>query len=153
MPRWYRDARVSVMLRALDDAWRYQAGDAAKDMQELDNAADKSPAAQLRRQFQVSINRVGKQESGDREEEYHQTVALVTDAIRATVAGMLFTDPSAINLANTVADHGIDSLLAAEFRNWLHGVFGSNISMLDLMDARTKISALAQRIVDEAAKS
>lgn len=152
-PRWYRDARVSVMLRALDDAWRYQAGDAAKNMQDLDNVADESPTSQLRRQFQMSINTIRKQDSGSKTEEYPTTVAFVTDAIRATVAGMLFTDPSAINVANTVADHGIDSLLAAEFRNWLHGVFGSNISMLDLMDARTKIDTLAQRIVNEAAGS
>lgn len=150
IPRWYRDARVSVMLRALDDAWRYQAGDAAEVTQDLDNTADKSSAAQLRRQFQVSINRIREEDSGDKAAEYPKTVAFVTDAIRTTVAGMLFLDPSAVNVANTVADHGIDSLLAAEFRNWLHGVFGRNISMLDLMDARTKIDALAQSIVDEA---
>lgn len=152
IPRWYRDSRVSVMLRALDDAWRHQAGDdAAKSMQDLDNTADKSPDAQLRRQFQVSVNRIREQDSGDKTAEYLETIAIVTNAIRATVAGMLFIDPSAINVADTVADHGIDSLLAAEFRNWLHSVFGKNISMLDLMDARTTIDALAHRIVDEAA--
>ena len=150
VPRWYHDARVSVMLRALDDAWRHQAGDASKDMQDMDNAADESPAAQLRRQFKVSINRLREQDA-DKAAEYPKAVAFVTDAIRATVAGMLFVDPSAVNVANTVADHGIDSLLAAEFRNWLHGVFGKNISMLDLMDAKTKINLLAQGIVDEAA--
>ena len=150
---WYRDARVSVMLRALDDAWRYQAGDAAKVMQDLDNIADISPAAQLLRQFQVSIDRIREQQSGDKTAEYPETVAYVTDAIRAALAGMLFTDRSAVNATNTVADHGIDSLLAAEFRNWLQGVFGRNISMLELMDARTKINALAQRIVDKTARS
>ncbi|KAJ4296346.1 hypothetical protein N0V90_006391 [Kalmusia sp. IMI 367209] len=152
VPRWYHDARVSVMLRAVDDAWRHQAGDdAAKVMQDMDNTADKSPAAQLRRQFQVSMNIVKEQESSDNKAEYLNTVAFVTDAIRKTVAGMLFVDPSAVDPSGTVADHGIDSLLAAEFRNWLHSAFGKNISMLDLMDARTKIDALAQKIVDEAA--
>ena len=152
-PRWYRDARVSLMLRALDDAWRYQAGDAANVTQDLDNTADQSPAAQLRRQFQVSVNRIRVQDGQEKTAEYLKIVAFVTDAIRATVAGMLFIDQSAVNVTNTVVDHGIDSLLATEFRNWLHGVFGKNISMLDLMDARTTIEILAQNIVDEEARS
>lgn len=148
-PRWYHDARVSVMLRALDDAWRHHAGSDAAKVQD-DNTADKSPTAQLRRQFQLSINKVKEQAESGNKTEYNNTVAFVTDAIRKTVAGMLFIDPSAVNVSSTVVDHGIDSLLAAEFRNWLHGAFGKNITMLDLMDARTKIDALAQKIVDEA---
>ncbi|KAF2194383.1 hypothetical protein K469DRAFT_744342 [Zopfia rhizophila CBS 207.26] len=116
IPRWYHDARVSVMLRTVDDAWRHQAGDdAAKVMQ--DNTADKSSAAQLRRQFQISISKLREQDSGDNKAEFSETIAFVTDAIRATVAGMLFIDPSAVNVSGTVADPGIDSLLAAEFRN------------------------------------
>ncbi|KAI9644633.1 hypothetical protein NHQ30_006657 [Ciborinia camelliae] len=74
-------------------------------------------------------------------------------AIRSTVAGMLFIDPSAVNESATVAELGIDGLLTAEFRNWLHSAFGKNISMLDLMDARTHINALAENIVNEASGS
>ena len=153
IPRWYCDARVSVMLRAVDDACRYQVGDAAKAMQDLNNTADKSPVAQSRRQFHVSIHRIREQDGADGAAEHCKAVAFVTDAIRETVAGMLFTDPSAISVANPIVDHGIDSLLAAEFRNWLHAVFGKNISMLDLMDTRTNIHALARDIVAEAARS
>ncbi len=148
-PRWYRDARVSIMLRAMDDAWRHQAGDdAAKAMQDLDNAADKSPVAQLRREFQLAINKI-KKEGGSKNAAYTTTIAFVTEAIRKTVAGMLFIDPTAVNVSSTVPDHGIDSLLAAEFRNWLFSAFGKNISMLELMDARTKINMLGQSIVDD----
>ena len=153
IPRWYYDARVSMMLRALDDACRYQAGDAAKAMQDLNNTADGSPVAQLRRQFHLSIHRIGEQDGDDKAAEHCKAVASVTDAIRDAVAGMLFTDPLAISVVNTMVEHGIDSLLAAEFRNWLHSVFGKNISMLDLMDTRTNIDALARDIVDEATRS
>lgn len=150
VPRWYHDARVSLMMRALDDGWRHHAGDdAARGMQDLDNAADKSPAAQLLRQFKISINKISDVDGEDNMKERIKTVGFVTEAIRAMIAEMLFIDPSAVNVANTVAEHGIDSLLAAEFRNWVHAAFGKNISMLDLMDARTKINALAVRIVDE----
>jgi hypothetical protein len=149
---WYQDARASVVLRAMNDAWRNQDGDdVAKDVQDLDNTTDRFPVAQLRRQFKMSINQIEKQDSGDKAEEHAKIVAFVTDAIRVTVASMLFIDPSAVIFSRTVADHGIDSLLAAKFRNWFHGAFGQNINMLDLMDAMMKINLLAQKIVDEAA--
>ena len=153
IPRWYSDARVSLMLRALDDACRYHAGDAAKAMEDLENNADKSPVAKLRRRFHLSMHRTREQDGRDRAAEHCKALAFVTDAIRETVAGMLFTDPSAISVANTIVDQGIDSLLAAEFRNWLHGAFGKNMSMLNLMDTRTNIDTLARDIVDEAARS
>ncbi|KEY70889.1 hypothetical protein S7711_00732 [Stachybotrys chartarum IBT 7711] len=150
VPRWYYDARASLMLRATDDGWRWQAGaSGGAGLQEVDDAAAaKSPAAQLRRQFESAMNLL--RGGADSKEERGKTVKLVTEAIKGSVAAMLFVDPSTINAADTVADHGIDSLLAAEFRNWLHGAFGKNISMLDLMDARTRIDVLATRIVEDA---
>ena len=151
-PRWYRDARVSLMLRALDDAWRYHTQDSSSRgaAQDLDDTADKYPVAQLRREFQTSITKLRGMQGRDKGEAHARTVAFVTDAIRVAVAGMLFVDPSVVNTTKTVAEHGIDSLLAAEFRNWLRDAFGKNISMVDLMDARTKIDALSPRVVDEA---
>jgi acyl transferase domain-containing protein/NADPH:quinone reductase-like Zn-dependent oxidoreductase/NADP-dependent 3-hydroxy acid dehydrogenase YdfG/acyl carrier protein len=147
VPRWYHDPRVSLMLRALDDGWRHRNVDGSDKGVASSNGADESPTVQLRRQFDTSIRKLGSdQDKG----EVMKTVALVTEAIRAMVAGMLFIDPSAVKAAKTVVDHGIDSLLAAEFRSWLNGAFGKNMSMLDLMDARTSIDAMAQAIVQEA---
>lgn len=134
VPRWYHDTCVSHMLRAVDGAWRSHTGeDGARGGRDLENAADKSPAAQLRRQFEMSISKIrGMHEEGDKEERA-MTVAFVT----------------VVNVLSTVAEHGVDSLLAAEFRDWLHVAFGKNISMLDLMDARIKKGVIAQRIVDK----
>ncbi|KAJ6151653.1 hypothetical protein N7470_007250 [Penicillium chermesinum] len=147
VPRWYRDPRVSLMLRALDDGWRHRDVDGSDKGVASSKGADESPTAQLRRQFDNSIRKLGNnQDKG----EVMKAVALVTEAIQAMVAGMLFIDPSAVNAASTIVDHGIDSLLAAEFQSWLNGAFGENMSMLDLMNARTSIDAMAQAIVQEA---
>ncbi|CAI6332919.1 unnamed protein product [Periconia digitata] len=149
-PRWYHDARVSIMLRAVDDAYRHASDSSDSSSASDDNAADTSPTAQLRRQFASHIKKTKESAESEDKTAYKDSVSFVTDAIRKTVAGMLFIDPSAVNVEGTVVDHGIDSLLAAEFRNWLHGAFGKNVSMLDLMDARTKIDVLARGIVDDA---
>lgn len=150
-PRWYKDARASLMLHAVEDAWRARDG-AAGGLRNQNNAADQSPAAQLRRQFETSVASV-RGRAGIDKNAMEETVRLVSDAIVASVAAMLFVDTSAVNANNTVADQGIDSLLAAEFRNWLHVSFAKSISMLDLMDPRTTINALAQGIVEEAVGS
>ncbi|KAJ8058259.1 hypothetical protein OCU04_012454 [Sclerotinia nivalis] len=121
IPRWYHDARVSVMM-----------------------------PAQLRQKFQVLFRNSDKEMNAA---ECLKAVTFVADVIRSTVAGMLFIDLSAVKRSATVAELGIDSLLAAEFRNWLHSAFGKNISMLDLMDVRTNINALAEKIVNEASMS
>ncbi|KAI0595293.1 polyketide synthase [Biscogniauxia sp. FL1348] len=150
-PRWYHDARVALMLRALDDAWRYRNGDGgSRTSQDAEGAGEQSPTALLRRQFEVAVDKIRDLNGEERKKKYVETVAFVMEAIKVSVAEMLFVDPSAVNATSTVADHGIDSLLAAEFRNWLHVAFGKNISMLDLMDSSTKINTLAQSVVDDA---
>lgn len=166
VPRWHRDPRVSLMMRALDDSYRHQSGaggGSGRGAAGADDGSDMSPAAQLRRQFDALVGRIrlsvagasgGSDGSGEgqdsKEKLREEAVGLVTQGIKAAVAGMLFTDPSAVKAASGVAEQGIDSLLAAEFRNWLTVAFAKNISMLDLMDARTTIDALAQGIVDGA---
>lgn len=151
-PRWYFDARVSLMLQAVEDGWRARDG-AAIGLHDLSNNADQSPAAQLRRQFEFSVASIRDKDGADRDAMERSTVKLVVDAIVASVAGMLFVDTSAVIADNTVADQGIDSLLAAEFRNWLYLCFGKNISMLDLMSPTTNINSLAMGIVKDAVSS
>ncbi|RYP04424.1 hypothetical protein DL765_010200 [Monosporascus sp. GIB2] len=107
----------------------------------------KSAAALLRHQFQLALKKIRETGSG---EDEAASRAFVADAVTASVAAMLFVDKAEVNPANTVAGHGVDSLLAAEFRNWLHAAFRKNISMLNLMDVRTSINALAANIVGEA---
>ncbi|KAL7623513.1 hypothetical protein AAE478_007196 [Parahypoxylon ruwenzoriense] len=142
-PRWYSDGRVSLIMRAFDDAQRH-----ADDADAAQNAADqggKSVAARLRRKFDEAVK------AGP--DERPKTLALVTDGIITAVAEMLFIEESGVNPGKTVADHGVDSLIAAELRNWFHVALGYNITMLDLLDAHTSISALAAKIVEVAAEA
>lgn len=59
-------------------------------------------------------------------------------------------DISAVNTARAVPDHGVDSLIATELRNWFHLALRSKLSMVDLLDPRTSINTLAAKVVDAA---
>jgi NADPH:quinone reductase-like Zn-dependent oxidoreductase len=151
LPRWYSDPRVSLIIQALDQAGRHYSDGNSASAHDAASTEGKSAAAQMRGQFDMAIKKIRDLGSdGAAVEERKAAREFVTDAIVTSVAGMLFMDKADVNPANTVADHGIDSLLAAEFRNWLHVAFRKHISMLDLMDARTSIDLLATSILDEA---
>ncbi|KAI0535679.1 hypothetical protein GGR58DRAFT_503995 [Xylaria digitata] len=143
VPRWYRDGRVSHVMRAFDDARRHFS-DADTD-QATDDGGGKSTVARLRWQYNQAIK------AGP--EGVANTADFVKRAITSTVAEMLFIDPLGVNPSKSVAGHGVDSLIAAELRNWFHQAFGINISMLELLDARTSISELSESIASAAVKT
>ncbi|KAH7016593.1 hypothetical protein B0J12DRAFT_635736 [Macrophomina phaseolina] len=139
-PRWHGDGRVAVILRAFADAQQHALNQSAEDA--AGGGGDKSSAARLQAELDAAI-RMGPAERG-------ATVALVEAAITATVADMLFVDREAVDPAKSVADYGVDSLIAAELRSWFVDALKTDISMLALLDQSMTMSALAARIVDDA---
>ncbi|KAJ3580237.1 hypothetical protein NPX13_g325 [Xylaria arbuscula] len=145
VPRWYSDARVSHIMRAFEDAQREQrTGNSSATAQKGDDDnSNRSSAWRVRAKFEAAT-------AAGSLEERSKTVDSVTDAISAAIAELLFVDIANVNSAKTVADHGVDSLIAAELRNWLYQALGANINMQELLDARTSIESLAGLIVDTA---
>ncbi|KAI0102813.1 hypothetical protein GGR51DRAFT_550282 [Nemania sp. FL0031] len=146
MPRWYSDPRVSLVMRAFEDARRNVDTRNSMDTTRGDGDGDgdigKSSVRRIRREFESAIA------AGIT--EHSSTVELVTNATTTAVAETLFVDVSTVNPARSVSDHGVDSLIAAELRNWFHQALGANITMQELLDAKTSIAALAGKIVDAA---
>jgi len=139
-PRWYSDARVSLIMRAFEDAYRH-ADKATVAAQNSDASRGGSSAiAHLREEFDEAI----KGGLGERS----RTEALVASAIIETVAGMLSIDVASVSQAKCVAEYGVDSLIAAELRNWFNVAFRTNIPLLDLLDTHTSIKALASIVVN-----
>ncbi|KAJ5152586.1 uncharacterized protein N7482_009064 [Penicillium canariense] len=149
-PRWYNDARVSHVIRGFDDAMRHNGGD------ENSGSAgglegERSTTARNRREFDDAVGKTRTASDGNEKLELRAlALQLTTSLIATTVATMLLMDLSAVNTARAVSDHGVDSLIAAELRNWFHLALGSKISMVDLLDPRTSINALAAKVVDAA---
>jgi len=106
------------------------------------DAGSKNTAASIRKKFDEAVQKGVSGRAG--------TVALVQDAITNAVAEMLFADVEGIDPAKSVADLGVDSLIAAELQNWFLQALGTNISMLDLLDPSVSIVMRAENITDKA---
>ncbi|KAI0102149.1 hypothetical protein GGR51DRAFT_296825 [Nemania sp. FL0031] len=142
-PRWYSDARVSLIICAMKDAEKHGKGD-AKGGGDDDGSSSLSSTSRLRHAFDEAI-RVGP-------EKRASTVALVVEGIMNIISEMLFVDIANVNPNNIVAKHGVDSLIAADLRHWFHQALRTNLKMSDLLDAQTSIKALAGNVVDRALK-
>ncbi|KAI0013981.1 hypothetical protein F4779DRAFT_625071 [Xylariaceae sp. FL0662B] len=143
VPRWHSDGRVVLILRAMNDAQRHAKNDAGDD-NNTDNSAAMSAVARLRHGFDEAIK------AGP--EERTNAVEFVIEGVMRTIAEMLFIDIRNVIPDKSVAEHGVDSLVAAELRHWFHQALRTNLQMSDLLDAATSIRALAESIVDKALK-
>lgn len=138
-PWWHRDARVSLIMRAMNDARRHSLKGAVNG---TDHEADQSISgtAQLRRTFDIAI-KAGPDARAT-------TVELASDGIKKSIAEMLFITPESVDLSKSVADHGVDSLISVELSNWFHEALGATLK--NVLDSQTSMYTLAEQIVDEA---
>ncbi|KAH8653815.1 hypothetical protein BX600DRAFT_527092 [Xylariales sp. PMI_506] len=144
-PRWHSDGRVSLIMRATHDAIRHgqaEANEASSD------AVSLSATARLRSTFDQATSRTEISP-----ESRNDILKLVMDGIMQTIAEMTFMDVRNVNPERSIAEHGVDSLIAAELRHWFHQALATKLQMLDLLDARTSIKDLASAIVDKAINS
>ncbi|KAF4624751.1 hypothetical protein G7Y89_g13418 [Cudoniella acicularis] len=74
---------------------------------------------------------------------------IVTNAIMEQTAGLLMIPFESIEPRKSVAEYGVDSLIAVELRNWFVLLFESAIPLLKLLDERVNISELGAWIVGE----
>ena len=72
---------------------------------------------------------------------------LVTEAIVERLAKLLFVPVDQIDPAHAVSDYGMDSMIAAELRNWLVKTFNTDVSFLELLSPQMKIETLVGRAV------
>ncbi|RYP28272.1 hypothetical protein DL767_007292 [Monosporascus sp. MG133] len=142
VPRWYSDGRVSLIMRAMTDAQKHAKDDTGDGG--ANNSASVSAVSRLRHAFDESI----KAGPGERA----STVELVIEGITKIIAEMLFIDIMNVNPDKSIAEHGVDSLIAAELRHWFHQALRTNLQMLDLLDAQSSIRVMAENIVDNALK-
>ncbi|KAI1748338.1 hypothetical protein F4782DRAFT_534567 [Xylaria castorea] len=106
---------ASLITRAMKDSLAsIEAGNG--DGEGTNGAASACSPVRLRHAYDEAI----KADS----ERRNDAIELVTHDIVAVIAKMLFIDIINVDPAKSVADHGMDSLIAAELRHWFHQALG-----------------------------
>ena len=70
----------------------------------------------------------------------------VTDRIRHKIARLLYVSIDEVDEETPLSSYGIDSMVAAEVRNWLFQKFGKDVPLLKMLASTTNIRILAEDV-------
>jgi len=116
---WHTDARFGRLLQALEDLSKK--GKAGK--------SDSSSVTELLATASPT--------------EFRQ---IVTAAILDRLAKLLFTPSDEMDPSRAVSEYGMDSMIAAELRNWFVKNFATDVTFLELLNPQTKILDLVEKV-------
>ena len=71
----------------------------------------------------------------------------VTDRILKKLAQLLYIPMDNIDVSKPISKYGIDSMGAAEFRNWLFANFKLEVSLVQMLDMDTSIQSLERMVI------
>jgi hypothetical protein len=132
--RWHSDARFSHVIRTMENL------DTSTEVASSKSHARSSPS-------QDSEATLSEVDAMIKSNDLGAATSLVTNSIIARIADMLFISVDGINATKGVAAYGMDSLIAAELRNWFLRTYKCIISFLKLLDTATSINELASIVL------
>ena len=137
--RWHSDVRFSHITRAMENLNASHEDASAKSrIPSNSNLGAQAVLAEV--DALVQSNDLGA------------ATMLVTKSIIARMADMLFISAEGIDATKGVAAYGMDSLIAAELRNWFLSTYKSTISFLKLLDTSTSITELSGIVISSRVK-
>ena len=75
--------------------------------------------------------------------------ATTTQRILKKLAQLLYISTDDIDIARPISKYGIDSMVAAELRNWLFANFAKDVPLAHMLDADTSVERLEQMVHTE----
>ncbi|KAF2275719.1 polyketide synthase [Westerdykella ornata] len=128
-PRWHSDAKFSHLFRAMQDCLS-----TSQNSQQV-----KSVVSAVATAVDAAI------QSGN----IGQAGSLIANAIAERTASLLMIPSESIGTQKSVAQYGVDSLIAVELRSWVALMFGVSIPLLKLLDEKISIRELGGWIAKE----
>lgn len=74
---------------------------------------------------------------------------IIVTAVRQKLSRLLSLPEVEIDEQDTLAGHGIDSLVAVEVRNWLRKDAGADVSIFEILSGKGTIRQLVEKIAEE----
>jgi hypothetical protein len=133
-PRWHSDARFSHIVQTMENI---EASD------EVASSKFHSPS-NLNQNTEAALSEV---DTMVRSNDLGAATELVTKNIISRMGDMLFISADGIDATKGVAAYGMDSLIAAELRNWFLRTYKCIVSFLKLLDTATSIKELASIVI------
>ena len=101
-----------------------------------------------------------KQESQDKTQSLESQIAaagkdsvrlvpLILEAFRQKLGRLLALKLADVDEEDTIAGHGVDSLVAVEIRNWLRKEVGANVTVFEILNGKVSVKAVVEGIVKE----
>ena len=81
--------------------------------------------------------------------EISETGLTVSERILKKLSQLLYVAESDIDMIIPIRTYGIDSMVAAELRNWLFATYATDVSLFDMLDANTSVRRLKQMVSKE----
>jgi acyl carrier protein len=128
-PRWCSDKKFSHLVRAMEDHLA---------LENVTQVANETVPAIIA--IVDDAIRAGDIQTGGK---------LIAEAIVKRVAALLMIPSESITASKSVANYGVDSLVAVELRSWLILLFGSKIPLLKLLDESVSIGGLGEWVAGE----
>ena len=125
---WHHDKRFAALL-----TMNHGGGSASSHPFSPDATTSPPPALQLRSALSAASSRP-------------EATAAVLRAIVAKMSDMFMLDPHDVDPALPLTRYGVDSLVAVELRNWLAANAQAEVSVFDVLQAKS-LEGLAERVV------
>lgn len=82
-----------------------------------------------------------------------QMVLVILEAFRQKLGRLLALNVEDVREEDTIAGHGVDSLVAVEIRNWFRKEVKADVTVFDILDGKKSVRVFVERIVKEIVKA
>ena len=76
-------------------------------------------------------------------------LSAILEAFKQKLGRLLALKVKDVNEGDTIAGHGVDSLVAVEIRNWLRKDVGANVTVFEILNEKMNVWEVVEGIVKE----
>ena len=80
-------------------------------------------------------------------------LSVILEAFKQKMVRLLALKVEDVHEEDTIAGHGVDSLVAVEIRNWLRKEVGANVTVFEILNGKVSVRGVMEGIVREIVKA